>query len=228
METQIIMNWIELCTLLNDENADSVSGVTSGGSRESLANPAPSWWKEFGWHFLLTKKPYTGAVDYRNLSLLLLRHPLQLHPSPAFLSSSLRDFLEGLQGAPVEPAITETLTSVSHRHHPLTTMQRQYSSIRPPLAPPLHHHGPVSTLVVHVPPHFHHVETLRVATNTVCFLSPPQMSFLMVRRHYIYSNNKPLHRKPLVQEHLNIYTEDLIENLPYLFSILIINLMYLN
>lgn len=217
------MNWIELCAFLNDENADSVSGVTSGGSRESLANPAPSWWKEFGWHFLLTKKLYTGAVDYRNLDLLLLRHPLQLHPSPAFPSSSLRDFLEGLQGARapvVEPAITETLTSVSHPHpphHPATTMQRQYSSIRPPPAPPLHRHGPESTLVVHVPPHFHYVETLRVATNTVCFLSPPQMTFLMVRRHCIYSNNEPLHRKPLVQEHLNIYTEDLIETFQYFF-----------
>lgn len=172
------------------ENADSVSCVSSGGSRESPASPALWWWKESGWRCLPTRRLFTEAADHRNpLDPLLLCHQIPFLLSPASLSCCLRGLLEGLwrSKAQAEPAITETWTSVCHPHPPHpppTVMQRQCSSIRLPLLP-LHHHGPQSTLVVHALPHYHFAETLRVATNTVCFLSPPRMSFLMVRRHFV-------------------------------------------
>lgn len=186
------------CSVLIGENADSVSCVSSGGSRECPASPALSRWKESGWRCLPTKRLFTEAVDHRNPldPPLLLCHQIPFLLSPVSLSCSLRDLLKGLWGAKAQvgPAITETWTSVSHPHHPPTIMQRWRLSIRLPPPLPLHHHGPENTLVVHALPPCHFVETLRVATNTVCFLSPPQMSFLMVRRHsFCFITTNSLH-----------------------------------
>lgn len=99
------------CSLLINENADSVSCVSSGGNRESLASPALSWWKESRWRCLPTKRLFTEAVDHKNpLDPLLLCHQIPFLLSPASLSCCLRGLLKGLWGAKaqVEPAITET------------------------------------------------------------------------------------------------------------------------
>lgn len=178
------------------QNADSVSCVSSGGSRESPASPALSWWKESRWRCLLMKKLFTEAVDHRNrLHPLLLCHQIRFLLSPGSLLCSLRGLFEELRGSKAQaaPGITETWTCVSHPrrpHRPPTVMQRRCSSTRLPSSLPLHHHGPESTLVVHALPRYLFVETLRVATNTVCFLWPPQMTFLTVRRHSLFYNSK--------------------------------------
>lgn len=146
------------------------------------------------------------AVDCVELPVLLLLHHLLRHlQSLEFRSCSLRGFLREPREAkaPAEPATTETYTSVSHPrppHHPSpAVMQRRCWFIRPPLPPPLlHHHGLESTLGVHAPPLYRFVETLRAATSTVCFLSPLQMSFLMVRGDSLCYSTHLLYNKDFV------------------------------
>uniref|UniRef100_A0A667ZGS5 Sushi domain containing 6 n=1 Tax=Myripristis murdjan TaxID=586833 RepID=A0A667ZGS5_9TELE len=100
----LILLLVVLFVLLQPNSSPS---ITAGGSRESQASPAPSWWRGSRWLCLHMRKLCMAAVDPAVPRALLLLLPLQsLGSRSCSLRASPKGPLEAR--AQAEPTTTET------------------------------------------------------------------------------------------------------------------------